>query len=446
MQFFSAASAPARSIKKRFLHGSTILALVLLAAFVSQMLMQIAIHRQMETLEEVLLPRWRASLQLETDIRGLSTQIARIPLSMTRAETRTIHDRVEGGHDLLLVSLARSLPDVAEHPLRLALEASVEDIRDTLDRAVAVTERRLLLTRDGASDPDLRPQIEAARRAERDIARHLDDLGLVLASQASLVTLDNDARLHDGRTRMASLRLWQSVLLVVAGVLAALLLWAQFRLLDQGLLKRIALLQEGMTRGAISPELLRPTGAQDELDTMLAELAALLDRLARQRELLEQQAASDPLTGLANRRTLQTALEEEVRRAHRYRRPLSLLLIDIDHFKNINDQFGHAAGDQVLRALVEEMNRNTRHSDLLARFGGEEFVLLLPETGEEAAQELAELLRQRTANLHGLPCPITISIGCASLRDDEVPASLLERADQAMYRAKRGGRDQVVRA
>ncbi len=126
------------------------------------------------------------------------------------------------------------------------------------------------------------------------------------------------------------------------------------------------------------------------------------------------------------------------------------MLIDIDHFKHINDRLGHAAGDQVLHALVEELSRNTRHSDLLARYGGEEFVLLLPESGEDAARQLAELLRQRTAELQieidGQPCPITISVGCASLLDDETPARLIERADQAMYRAKRGGRDQVVSA
>lgn len=450
MQSLHTRFAPARSIKTRFLRGSTVISLVLLAAFALQILMQIEIHRQMDTLENVLVPRWRASLQLESDIRGLGMQIARIPLSMTRAEARTIRDRVEGGHELMLISLARSLPDVAEHPLRVALETSANGMRQTLDLAMAATNRRLRLTRDGEADSSLRAEIEQARREERDIARRLDDLGLILAGQASLVTLDNDARLSDGREHIARLRFWQSVLLVTAGLLVALLLWAQFRLLDRHLLQRIALLQDGMTRGAIAPELLRHHGAQDELDTMLSELAALLDRLAVQRLLLEQQAACDPLTGLANRRTLQARLAEEVLRAQRYRRPLSLLLIDIDHFKHINDRLGHAAGDQVLHALVEELSRNTRHSDLLARYGGEEFVLLLPESGEDAARQLAELLRQRTAELQieidGQPCPITISVGCASLLDDETPTRLIERADQAMYRAKRGGRDQVVSA
>lgn len=450
MEFSRTSPLPVRSIRSRFLRGSALIASVLLAAFAIQMLMQFQIHRQMATLEGVLVPRWRASLQLESDMRGLSTQVARIPLSTTRAEARTIRDRVVGAHDLMRISMARSLPEPEEHPLRIALEASLADILHRMEHAVAVTDRRLSLIRAGESDPEQRALIDAARREERDIARHLDDLGLILASHASLVTLENEARLRDGSAHIARLRFWQSGLLVAAGLLVGFLLWAQFRLIDRRLLQRITQLQRGMTHGAIAPELLQTEGKQDELDVMLAELSALFDRLAEQRTLLQQQAASDPLTGLANRRTLQARLEEEVRRAERYRRPFSLLLIDIDHFKQINDRLGHAAGDLVLRGLVQELNSNTRHSDLLARYGGEEFVLLLPETDAPSACELAELLRQRVSSLpliiEGQPCPLTISVGCASLRENEAPAALIERADQAMYRAKRGGRNQVVQA
>lgn len=187
--------------------------------------------------------------------------------------------------------------------------------------------------------------------------------------------------------------------------------------------------------------------AREEIERRVAE---------RTRELLEanqklaELASRDPLTGLLNRRALDERLAGEAARATRYAAPLSLLMIDVDHFKVVNDTLGHAAGDQVLRHVAGLLANGLRASDVLARYGGEEFVILAPHTSPAGSIVLAERLR---ATLAATPCSaggddfaVTISIGLSTLGVDADSASALVRnADQAMYRAKECGRDCVSR-
>ena len=166
-----------------------------------------------------------------------------------------------------------------------------------------------------------------------------------------------------------------------------------------------------------------------------------------QRRLVEQ-AITDPLTGAFNRRHMQTRLEEAVERGRRSGSAASLLLIDIDHFKNINDRFGHEAGDNVLKGLVIIIRERMRKSDLLFRMGGEEFLLLLPDTPQEAALGVAEELRETVASAPVHPAvPATISIGVSALdpRDTKID-DWVKRADDAMYEAKHAGRNRVIAA
>jgi diguanylate cyclase (GGDEF)-like protein len=164
---------------------------------------------------------------------------------------------------------------------------------------------------------------------------------------------------------------------------------------------------------------------------------------------LEMLAAMDWLTGLYNRRHFETLARSELARCQRYLRPLSLLTIDIDHFKSVNDQFGHAAGDRVLRLVANACYAAKRDSDMAARIGGEEFALLLPETSEDAAAQFAERLRDQirgcTPNVEGTTLTVTVSIGIASANAATTSIDVLMReADQALYDAKRSGRDRVV--
>jgi diguanylate cyclase (GGDEF)-like protein len=156
----------------------------------------------------------------------------------------------------------------------------------------------------------------------------------------------------------------------------------------------------------------------------------------------------DPLTGIPNRRALEESLADEMRRAKRYQRPFSLFFIDIDRFKRVNDQFGHAVGDAALKEFAAVVSRSLRPADVPSRWGGEEFVVLLPETGPESARRAAERLRE-TMERHSFAFRagerLTCSIGVSSFPSDaEGARELLKIADEALYEAKRRGRNLVV--
>jgi diguanylate cyclase (GGDEF)-like protein len=164
---------------------------------------------------------------------------------------------------------------------------------------------------------------------------------------------------------------------------------------------------------------------------------------------LESQASRDALTGLINRRYFLAEANRQLQAAHRSSHVLALLIIDLDHFKQINDQYGHLAGDEVLSAVVDAFKRNLRTGDCLGRLGGEEFALLMPETTQAEATETAERLRQAAAalqlTLQGQAIQQTVSIGIALLKQEDVSlSSLMHRADLAMYAAKTQGRNRVV--
>ncbi len=184
----------------------------------------------------------------------------------------------------------------------------------------------------------------------------------------------------------------------------------------------------------------------------LGEMAAMAIAGLNLRERLERQSIRDGLTGMFNRSFMEVALERELHRAARQRRELAVMMVDIDHFKQFNDSFGHEAGDVVLREVAENLRMGVRSEDIACRFGGEEFVVILPEITSGAAMERAELLRQRVAELavryHGQPLrQVTISIGVAIYpQNAETPEDLLRWADRAMYTAKHRGRDRVVQA
>jgi diguanylate cyclase (GGDEF)-like protein len=163
---------------------------------------------------------------------------------------------------------------------------------------------------------------------------------------------------------------------------------------------------------------------------------------------LEQQATLDALTGVAGRRHLLERAKAEIARAARFRHPMALVMLDIDHFKRINDTWGHLAGDRVIQAVAGACAEVLGSGDCLGRLGGEEFALVLPEAGVEAAQGTAQRLREIVMGLHleieGQPLQVTVSIGVAMLEQPDEPLSqLLHRADQAMYRAKQHGRNRV---
>jgi diguanylate cyclase (GGDEF)-like protein len=199
----------------------------------------------------------------------------------------------------------------------------------------------------------------------------------------------------------------------------------------------------------------RYTPSDMDILGMFATQAAIAIRNARLYKKIEQVSITDELTGLFNRRGFFQFGEREFERSLRFNRPLSVLMLDIDHFKRINDTYGHSAGDLVLRALGDCFRRNKRGIDFEGRYGGEEFVFLLPETFLSGASQIAERLLQSVAELvipvslaNGKPSSvnlhITVSIGAAyMLPEIQSLDALIGRADEAMYRAKGAGRNRV---
>lgn len=446
------AQAPVATIRRRFLRFSSLLTAIIVALLAALLALQVNTQRQVRELERTVLPSWRAALQLSADARTVNVQAARLPLTLSEGELRTVRGLVDAAKALLLDSFETSTPGLSPTDEQ-ALRRTLEEIGTAVDLATDLAARRIGLAAQEGSAPGVDEQVLSLERRvllrqERDLSRRIDDLHLTLASHIAIVAADNERQLDEQRTRITRLRELQTVLLVVAGALMAAVMFAQFRLVDRHLLRRLENLRRSMAEGMVAPQLISRGPPRDELDAMLVELAALLERLADQAQELQKLATSDPLTTQANRRSLFERLAHEVERARRYRRPLSALMIDIDHFKPINDTWGHAAGDRVLRSVADVLAATVRQSDLLARYGGEEFVVLLPETDAGDASRLAELMRSRVAETvqqvgGGHTAQVTVSIGCATLRGDESADAFIERADEAVYRAKGRGRNCV---
>jgi diguanylate cyclase len=187
-----------------------------------------------------------------------------------------------------------------------------------------------------------------------------------------------------------------------------------------------------------------------QLNQNIKKMKGKMDRAQRRATLLEKESLIDPLTGAYNRRAYEKHIQALLHNyAHREDQAFSILLLDIDNFKCINDTHGHLAGDRCLEELVKLVKHNLRGSDFLARYGGEEFVVILPETDQEGMVIVAEKLRkciERTRfSCRGQRLLLTISIGCATLKSsDNDPEALFIRADTALYRAKETGRNRVV--
>lgn len=171
----------------------------------------------------------------------------------------------------------------------------------------------------------------------------------------------------------------------------------------------------------------------------------ILNIIAQLQKELVAQAVTDPLTGAFNRRQMELSLSESIERNRRSGAPVSILIIDIDHFKRVNDDFGHDIGDRVLKALVTLIRTRSRKLDRLFRTGGEEFMLLLPDTRAGAAMKQADALRKLTMESKLLEQrPVTISIGVAEYWSGQSQEEWLKAADDALYQAKAGGRNMVV--
>ncbi len=216
----------------------------------------------------------------------------------------------------------------------------------------------------------------------------------------------------------------------------------------------LPLMLDGRAIGAVvawHPEPARFGEREMEIVRLLVSVAPLPMRSARRFEALDQRASTDPLTGLANRSAFDARMTNAANYFDRYARPFSLIALDVDFFKKFNDTWGHEAGDRVLQHVAELLRSTVRDVDLPARLGGEEFVVLLPETGLKQATEAAERIRRtlekRAVVWNGRPLSVTASLGVSACPEcTTAPAEVLSQADAALYRAKDAGRNQVAAA
>jgi diguanylate cyclase len=223
---------------------------------------------------------------------------------------------------------------------------------------------------------------------------------------------------------------------------------------DLGILGQSISQHLGVIMTAMQEYRLEENKRETELTKQLSDMQNKLNEMEKLAEVaqhaIEEQrkkAMHDALTGLPNREAYQQRLEQEVHRHQRYGNKLSLMVCDIDLFKRINDNYGHLAGDKVLKIIAKSLQVNLRDSDFIARFGGEEFVALMPETSRAEAKIVAEKLRKKIEsspfNFKKEPVQITVSFGISEFTKEDNPNDVFERADKALYQAKEKGRNQV---
>lgn len=311
------------------------------------------------------------------------------------------------------------------------LDTVLEDIAERLGKALDLRECLLFLV-----DPESqRLTLRAAHGFEKP-GEILERIVLFDEDVLGQVAQSGQARLIDDLETPLETALWEPIP-------------------RSGSIAIFPVVHHGSITGVLAATRATPSSFSDVERGLLEAIGDQLGLAIRHTQLfdeLRRGSQHDDLTGLGNRRLLRIRLDDELLRAERFGQPVSVLAIDIDHFKGLNDRHGHPTGDASLRKLAGLMTRNLRRIDTIARTGGEEFVVLLPRTTLDEAVQVGEKIRS-LVELTGFPGgagqpggTLTISVGAAALQSGESRADLLARADRALYEAKHGGRNRVVAA
>lgn len=439
-------AAPRRSVFRYVtLSGAALLGVVLLlggvgvAALTGLMISERTFARQD-------LPLYQVAGRLSTNAAALAALSARQATATTPAELATLADRIASRDRMISADLGElgtlGLPEAPLDRLRAAHQSIVNSALrlDALHQEVAA------LRRAGASDSDLMP----LRRRLAGLLQHQEVVASEMETLLGGLVADADTRLRAAQDRIRA-RLRQLLALMVgASLLTGLILGGLYLGLRRHLLDRLRHLTAALDdwRQGGRPALALD-GPDDELAQMARTLDGLVEMVGRQTAELQLKAITDPLTGILNRRGLADHGADLLRLAQRYGTPVAVLVGDIDHFKHVNDTFGHATGDQVLRRVAVLWQGALREVDLFARMGGEEFACVMPHTDGNGARQLAERIRATLAaaplaEASGVPISCTISIGVAEAHADDDLTTLLSRADAALYHAKTAGRDRVI--
>lgn len=444
-RYFPTASAPRTSLFRYVLtQGAIILVLIaflgaLATGFTYRVVSQDTAFRDHH------LPLFQTAARLQASVMSMAALSTRHLTATTRGELRTLADRmtdhsaqakadidrlVNLGMDEAWVTRARSThEDLLTSAITLdalVLRIIEMDNRDTPSRDLqeARQQRNRLIQRQELLASELTTLVTSlARNAELQLTRHQDEAAV------------------QGRVFLAAITATS-----IGSILIVILL---YRGLRRSVLDRLHVLTAGLMQWRSGEATsLRLKGPNDEIAELADTLSNLITAVERQTEALSAQAITDPLTGLLNRRGLEARAAEELSRAGRHDKPLVALIGDIDHFKSVNDRFGHACGDGVLRRIAEVWQGVLRDIDISGRIGGEEFAALLPDTDAPAGMVVAERIREAVSRLQltddqNRPLTCTISLGLTAYAPGDTLPGLLSRADAALYDAKSCGRNAV---
>lgn len=384
------------------------------------------------------LPQQQDAQLLHAEIQTLSALFAQMAQTRSLGELDTLQDRIEAQWSAVQRTFLRA--SEADDAVSGAMTEQLRLIRRILDAATSTARAH---RSDGAVSED-------ETYVEHNQAQALHLAAIRLATHASGMAADLNRQIQD-QTRSARRLLIAQALtgfLIVAAIMVTLS-W-QYRLLDRRLIGRIEKLGEAASSGEVTRYLADSlVGVGDEIDAMHQKLHQLMVQNAEQKAHLEQLATTDSLTGLKNRRAVLELLRLQIALSQRGHPSPAVILLDIDFFKRINDTYGHSAGDQALVVISQILLDRVRDTDCVGRFGGEEFILVLPNTRQEGALALAEILRESIRStaieVRGFQpffCTASfgVAVGHANTTDWE---ALVKRADAALYSAKESGRDCV---
>jgi diguanylate cyclase (GGDEF)-like protein len=343
----------------------------------------------------------------------------------------SVNSQASRQQSMHIVTLLASHPDILEHPGAAALARETEQFLADIVREAMLDARR------PATRYDVWQRLASRLGMEADA---------VFAEGIDLA--NKDLNVATNAMKLARYKLMLVLVLVGIFLLVFMILVRRHLIYP---LQRINHALSTLSVDRPAPEFAQPTMLEIRaVENAILEHHALLIQNDASRQVLEKLANKDGLTGLMNRRHFMQSAEVELQRAQRYRRSVTVAMADLDFFKKLNDTYGHAAGDAVLRAFADLVQDTLRQSDLVCRYGGEEFAFLFPEIGPAETQKLAERLRIRCAAME-VPLPdgrtvkATVSIGLAEASECPIDIAF-KRADEALYEAKRLGRNRVVLA
>jgi len=439
-----------RGVQFFFLLRVAVLLVLMLVAVATSLLAMDRLGRDAHTLQQQALPRFLTASRLSQDALTLTTLTLAVAGARAESEQQTLQDRIADRAGLVLRHLD-DLRGLGLEPARLErLEKDCQAVLEGAEALMGARRAELRLTQAGG-----RPDVLLEER-RYNLGLRQERLAQAFATTVSQLSNELEAELRAQQEVGAELR--ARLQLAVALTSVALLFGALWVVVAvrRRLVLRLRRLGQVMGhwqrtgRPDLLPEIHTASARRDEIDALAEVLVTLMAQIEHRTQRLEHQAGTDPLTGLQNRRRFEQRAEQVLTRSLETGRPVALLALDLDRFKAINDHFGHAAGDEVLSVLAHLLRRSLRDEDLAARSGGEEFLVLLPETASEPAVTIAERIRMAMGQ-HRFsfdpeqpPLQVTVSLGVACLQTGDTLPAFIERADQLLYAAKRAGRDRVV--